>query len=129
MEITDTYPEYFYAHTLIKLNHMDSAKVILDEEIKEYAAYFTEEEDYQIFDYMAFSEIYAINDDKVNSFKWWRKAINNGYTDINRMKIYPYFENLRNEPEYENLLEKMQTKIDSFKLEAIKQFPDYAECL
>ena len=127
MEITDTYPEYFYAHTLIKLNQKESAKVILNEEIKDYTTYFAEE-DYNIFNYMAFAEIYAINNDRVNAFKWWRKAINKGYTDLNRMKIYPYFENLRGEPKYKVLLEKMQTKIDSFKFLILRQFPDYAEC-
>ncbi|MCB0747857.1 MAG: hypothetical protein KDC90_10385 [Ignavibacteriae bacterium] len=128
MKIRNSYPEYFYAHTLLKLNQVDSAKSILEEEVKDYSTFFEEEEKSQLFNYMAFAEIYAVRNDRVNSYKWWNKAINKGYTDIERIKIYPYFENMRNEPEYKSLLQKMRTKIDSFKTVIKNEYPEYEIC-
>lgn len=128
MKITDASPEYYYAYVLQNLSDKDSAKSIINYEIEDYTEYFQTQSRFEIFNFMAFAEIYAINGDVENSFKWWRKAINNGYTDINRVRTYPYFNQLRNRPQYDILLNKMQVKIDSFKTEVKNNFPEYAEC-
>jgi TolB-like protein len=128
MKITETSPEYYYAYVLSNLGELDSAKSILNSEIEDYTEYFETQSRHEIFNYMAFAEIYAINKDFNNAYKWWNKAINNGYTDIKRIKIYPYFNDLKNKPQYEILLNKMQVKIDSFKTEVKNNFPEYAEC-
>ncbi len=126
--ITQTAPEYFYAHTLLKLDENDSAKVIIDEELADYSSYLKDSPKFDNFIYMSFAEVHAINKDKENAFKWWRKALSKGYVDASRIKTFPYFENLRNEPQYNILLDKMQTKLDSFKTEIKNNFPEYAEC-
>lgn len=126
--IIDTAPEYFYAHTLMKLNENDSAQVIINKELQDYGSYLKDEPKFDVFNYMAFAEVHAINNDKTNAFKWWRTALNKGYIDINRIKIFPYMANLRTEPQYNILMDKMQTKLDSFKSEISNTFPEYAEC-
>ncbi len=126
--ITQSVPEYFYAHTLMKLNENDSAQVIINEELQDYGSYLKDEPKFDAFNYMAFAEVHAVNNDKANTFKWWRTALNKGFIDINRIRIFPYLANLRNEPQYNILIDKMQTKLDSFKIEITNTFPDYAEC-
>jgi tetratricopeptide (TPR) repeat protein len=128
LKIIDTSPEYYYAYVLKNLGELDSAKSILSSEIEDYKEYFETQSSHEIFNYMAFAEIYAINEDFDNAYKWWKKAINNGYTDIKRIKVYPYFNGIRNKPQYDILLNKMQIKIDSFKTEVKNNFPEYAEC-
>ena len=127
--ITQSVPEYFYAHTLKMLNENDSAQVIINEELQDYGSYLKDEPKFDTFNYMAFAEVHAVNNDKANAFKWWRTALNKGFIDINRIKIFPYLANLRNEPQYNILMDKMQTKLDSFKIVINDTFPDYAECL
>jgi tetratricopeptide (TPR) repeat protein len=126
--ITQTAPEYFYAHTLMKLNENDSAQVIINEELQDYGSYLKDEPKFDVFNYMAFAEVHAINKDEANTFKWWRKALSKGYVDANRVKVFPYFENLRDEPQYSILYDKMQTKLDSFKTEIHNNFPEYSDC-
>lgn len=126
--ITKTAPEYFYAHTLMKINENDSAQVIINEELQDYGSYLKDEPNFDAFNYMAFAEVHAINNDNTNAFKWWRTALNKGYIDINRIKIFPYMANLRTEPKYIFLMDKMQTKLDSFRTEIYNRFPEYAEC-
>lgn len=126
--ISQTAPEYFYAHTLIKLNEKDSAQVIINEELLDYGSYLKDEPKFDAYNYMAFAEVHAVNNDKANTFKWWRTAIDKGYIDINRIKIYPYLENLKNEPKYSILIDQMQTKLDSFKTEIKNSFPEYYDC-
>lgn len=126
--ITQTAPEYFYAHTLLKLDKDDSAKAIIEEELADYSSYLKDNPNFDNFIYISFAEVHAINKDKENAFKWWRKALNKGYIDANRIKVYPYFENLRNEPQYSILMNKMLTKLDSFKTEIRNNFPEYTEC-
>lgn len=128
MTITDTSPEWFYAHTLMQLDRTDSAKIILQEEVKDYSEYLAENEHTQVFNYMALAEIYALLNDKNNSFKLWKNAIDKGYTDISRIKYFPYLDNIKEDPRYNRLFDLMQNKIDSIKLEVEIQFPDYAEC-
>lgn len=128
MKISGSDPEYFYAYTLIKLNQQDSAKVILDEELNDYSEYLSHNNSIQIFNYMAFAEIYALVGDKENSFKWWQKAIDKGYTDIYRLKQYPYLDILKTEPRYNILLSQMQEMIDSIHIETENKYPEYFNC-
>jgi len=128
MKITNSEPEYFYAHTLLKLNKTDSAMIILNKELKDYKEYLADKPEHDTFSYMAFAEIYGILNNKDKAFYWWQEAIYQGYTDIERIKLYPYFNDLRNEPKYKQLLNKMQTKVDSFKTEINHNYPEYAEC-
>lgn len=128
MRLTDTAPEYFYAYSLLKTNNTDSAKVILDEEVKDYSEYFKEGKIISVFNYIAFAEIYSVLNDTDNAFEWWRKAIDQGYSDIRRIEIYPYFDDLRSNSEYGKLLTQMSAKIDSFRTVAENNYPDYFEC-
>jgi len=128
MNITESAPEFFYAHTLIRLNQIDSAMTILKEELKDYSDYFSETTYSQVNNYMAFAEIYALLNDKENSFTWWKEAIDNGYTDINRVKTYPYMNNIKGDARFSKILITMQTKIDSIKSEAKNKYPEYFYC-
>jgi len=118
----------FYAYSLMQIGKADSAKIILDEELKDYDEYFKEGKVSSNFNYLAFAEIYSIINDKENAFIWWKKAIENGYIDANRVKIYPYFNNIKNEPEYKKLISLMETKIDSIRTLTENTYPDYFDC-
>lgn len=128
MKISEYAPEWFYAYNLLQLGMQDSAKKILDEELQDYTAYFDTTYYPQVSDYIAFSEIYALRKEKDNAFSWWKKAINNGFTEISRVRNFPYFNNLKNDPRYNKTLDYMETKIDSFKLEAKSKYPEYFDC-
>lgn len=128
MTITDTSPEWFYAHELIQLGESDSAKSILEEEVKDYTEYLEETDHTQVFNYMALAEIYSLLNDKENSFKLWKTAVDKGYTDINRIKYFSYLANIKQDKRYDKMLNLMQSKIDSIKFEVENQYPDYAEC-
>lgn len=128
LKITKTDPEYFYAYSLIQIGEVDSAKIILNEELLDYTDYFNKSITYSNFNYLAFAEIYSIINDKENAFIWWKKAIDKGYIDISRIKIYPYFNNLKKEPKYKQLLSLMESKIDSFKATTENTYPDYFDC-
>jgi len=129
MRITETSPEFFYAHALLNLNQADSAKVILEKEVSDYIEFFAETStSAELNDYIGFAEIYAINGDMKNAFKWLKEAIDNGFTEINRVQNYPFFDDFRTEPEYVNLLTTIESKIDSFKSEAQFKYPEYFDC-
>lgn len=122
-------PEYFYAFTLLKLNEKDKAMKILDAQKEEYVEYLREyPKSATTMDYNAFAEIYAILNAKENAFKLWEEAINKGWLDIRRNTLYPYFENLRGEPEYYRLLNKMQKKIEALKSTIRNKYPEYEIC-
>lgn len=124
-----TNPEYYYAHALLKLNKKNEAMKILADQKKEYIEYLKE---YPVAssnaDYIALAEIYSILNEKENAFKLWETAINKGWLDIRRNTLFPYFENLREEPEYQRLLNVMQTKINSLKSEIKEKYPEYEIC-
>ncbi|MFZ1292018.1 MAG: hypothetical protein WAR79_18115 [Melioribacteraceae bacterium] len=128
MEISNSSPEYFYAQILQKLNMHDDAKTILVSEQESYLEYLKKYPNPKIMNFILMAEIYAIENNKENAFKWWKTAIGKNFTDINRIKIYPYFDNLRNEPNYKMLLIKMQSKIDSFQAEVKNKYPEYFDC-
>jgi hypothetical protein len=128
MSITGTSPEWFYAYTLQQLGKTDSAAVILAEELKDYSQYLDKSNHIQVFNYMAFSEIHALLNDKGNAFKWWRKAVDEGFTEISRITGYPYLASLKNDVRYNNLLNYMQANIDSFQTEAKNKYPEYFDC-
>ncbi|HKJ81938.1 MAG TPA: tetratricopeptide repeat protein [Ignavibacteriaceae bacterium] len=122
-------PEYFYAHSLLKLNKKKEAMKILEDEKKEYVEYLRDyPDDASTTDYNALAEIYAILNEKDKAFEAWEKAIQEGWLDIRRNTLYPYFENLRDDPEYHRLLSLMQTKIAYLKTNIKKKYPMYEIC-
>jgi tetratricopeptide (TPR) repeat protein len=120
-------PEYFYAYNLLKLNKIDPAMKILEEEKEEYIQYL---KDYpnSIMDYNALAEIHAILNEKEKAFETWENAIEKGWLDIGRNTLYPYFENLKNEPEYQRLLNMMQDKVEKLKSSIKTEYPEYEIC-
>lgn len=128
LKIAQSSPEWYYAHVLFNLNQSDSAKKILENEIEEYTKYFEENKTPQVFDYIALAEMFAMNNETDNSFYWWKYAINKGFTDINRIKFFPYFDNIKSDSRYNKYLLDMESKIDSFKKEIKNKYPEYYEC-
>ncbi|MEO8232827.1 MAG: tetratricopeptide repeat protein [Ignavibacteriota bacterium] len=130
IKLTDTKnPEYYYAHTLLKLNKKDEAMKILAAQKKEYIESLAEHPmASSSMDYISLAEIYAILNEKENAFKLWEEAINKGWRDMKRITLFPYFENLREEPKYHQLLNVMQTKINSLKSVIKEKYPEYKIC-
>lgn len=128
LEISGSPPEYFYAHTLLKVNENDSARSILKQEVEDYIGYFDGESTFSNFDYIAFAEINAILNKNDLAFKWWIEAIQNSYMDIKRIKVYPYFDNIKKDPRYNNYLKAMYAKVDSFKSIIKDEYSEYAIC-
>lgn len=122
-------PEYYYAYVLLKLNKKNEAMKILTQQKNEYIQYL---KDYpavaSTVDYIALAEIYAILNEKENAFNLWEDAIKRGWLDIRRNILYPYFENLREEPEYHRLVNVMQNKINSIKSLIKENYPEYEIC-
>ncbi|MBL1214875.1 MAG: tetratricopeptide repeat protein [Ignavibacteriae bacterium] len=128
LKISGSPPEYFYAHTLLALGENDSAASILKQEAEDYLSYFDGEPNFSNFDYIAFAEINAILNKTDLAFKWWNEAIKNSYTDIKRIKVYPYFDNIKSDPRYNNYLKAMHAKVDSFKTIIKDDYQEYAIC-
>lgn len=128
IEIAESSPEWFYAHSLLEIGETDSANSIIHGEIKEYEEYFKTSANSQVFDYIALAEMYAISGDKENSIKWLRTGINKGFIDIRRFTLYPYLNNIKTDPRYNSLLTVVQVKIDSFKSEVENKYPEYFDC-
>ena len=61
------------------------------------------------------SAIHAIQNNKEESLKWLRKAIDAGWRDYRLAKIDPWFENLHGEPEFEALMAEVKAKVDSMR--------------
>ena len=129
MRITQTAPEFFYAHSLLALGQPDSAETILSEERKDYYDYFQETTTTQLDNYIALAEIYSISENSDSAFIWWKKSIDKGYVDINRVKVYPFFNNIREDDRYSELYQEMEAKIDSFQNEAEQKYPEYFMCI
>jgi TolB-like protein/Tfp pilus assembly protein PilF len=122
-------PEYFYAHTLIKLNQPEEAMKILKDEELEYVEFLNNTSNAAaILDYMGLAEIYAISNEKEKAFEAWEEAIEKGWLDVRRNTLYPYLENLKEDPKYHKLLNTMQTKINSLKSRIKKEYPEYEIC-
>ncbi len=124
-----TSPEYFYGYTLLKLNKKKEAMKILEDQKKEYIKDLNDHTNIPSpRDYNALAEIYSILNEKDKAFEAWEKAIEQGWLDIRRNTLYPYFENLKGDPRYDKLLNLMQTKIDSLKSIIKKKYPQYKIC-
>ena len=122
-------PEYFYGHTLLHLEDKNKALKILEDEKKEYKDFLQEyPDDVSIMDHIALAEIYAILNEKENAFEMWETAIDRGWLDIKRNTLYPYFENLRDDPRYGILINKIQHKIDESKSSIKKKYPETEIC-
>jgi tetratricopeptide (TPR) repeat protein len=128
MIVTNTDPEYYYAYSLLQLGIVDSAKIILDEELKDYSSYFNKGVIESNYNYLAFSEIYALQNDKNNALLWLEKAIDNGYTDISRIIYYPYLNKVKKEERFHKLIHKMELKIDSIQAQTKNKYPLYFNC-
>ncbi len=102
---------------------------ILEDEKKEYVEYLRDyPDDASATDYNALAEIYAILNEKDKAFEAWEKAIGEGWLDIRRNTLYPYFENLKGDPQYKRLLSLMQTKIAYLRTNIKKKYPMYEIC-
>jgi TolB-like protein/Tfp pilus assembly protein PilF len=122
-------PEYFYAYTLLQLNNKEKAMKILEDEKQEYIDFFNDSPNAaSTMDYNALAEIYAILSENEKAYEAWEKAVEKGWVDIKRNTLFPYFENLRGEPEYNKLISIMQTKINSFKSGIKNKYPEYEIC-
>ncbi|MGA7837754.1 MAG: tetratricopeptide repeat protein, partial [Ignavibacteriaceae bacterium] len=129
MKQANANPEYFYAYSLLKLNKKKEAMKILADEKKEYVKYLRNNpDDASAFDYNALAEIYAILNEKDKAFEAWEKAIEEGWLDIRRNTLFPYFENLRDDAEYKRLLSLMQSQIVYLKNIIKKKYPMYGIC-
>jgi hypothetical protein len=53
------------------------------------------------------AEIYANLGDKGEALKWLEKAVEERDVEIDLIKVYPAFDNLRSEPRFQNLLRRM----------------------
>jgi tetratricopeptide (TPR) repeat protein len=122
------YPEYFYAFVLLKVNQTAKGQVILKDELKLYEKSFDTEKPAYNFDYIEFAEVYSILNEKDKAFEFWQKGIDENYIDIKRVKQYPYFENLKSDARYKVMLQKMQTKIDSYKNKIKLNHPEFELC-
>ena len=91
--------------------------------------YFSDDpDDVTAMDYNALAEIYAILNEKDKAFEAWKKAILEGWLDRRRNTLYPYFENLKDESEYQKMLNLMQSKLASLKDNIRKKYPAYEIC-
>ena len=54
----------------------------------------------------------ALANNKDNAFKWLSLSIENGYININHLKTDPDFANLHNDKKWNELIEKLQKKVD-----------------
>jgi TolB-like protein/Tfp pilus assembly protein PilF len=124
-----TRPEYFYAYVLLKLNKKNEAMKILKQQEEEYTKEFDENPNTSLpIDYNALTEIYAILNEKDKAFEAWGKAIEKGWLDVRRNTLYPYLENLKDDPRYDEMLNIMRAKIDSLKAIIKKKYPEYEIC-
>lgn len=127
--ISGSEPEYFSGFLLNHLGSPDSAGVILNDEEKDYLEYFEEYPDASVLqDYIGLAEIYAIQNNKKKAFDAWRKAIEEGWIDFKRVQLYPYFEYLRNDPEYDQLLSIMKIKVEAMRTSIREKYPNIAIC-
>ena len=127
--ISGAEPEYFSGFLLNQLGSPDSAGVILNDEEKDYLEYFEEYPDASVLqDYIGLAEIYAIQNNKKKAFDAWRKAIDEGWIDFKRVQLYPYFEYLRNDPEYDQLLSIMRIKVEAMRTSIREKYPNIAIC-
>jgi TolB-like protein/Tfp pilus assembly protein PilF len=122
-------PEYFYAYYLLKLNETEKAMQILHQQKVEYIEFLNEfPNDATLNDYNGLAEIYAILNEKENAIKAWEKSIEIGWLDIRRNTLFPYFEYLKAEPEYQRLIKIMRSRVKSLKSEINTKHPQYAIC-
>ncbi|NOX66124.1 MAG: hypothetical protein GXO85_10105, partial [Chlorobi bacterium] len=120
--------EYFHGYILLKLGETAVGQGIIDNELKEYLEYAKYHPKGTSRTENAIAEIYAINGDKENAFKWLNKAINKGWIDYRYNLIYPYFKSVKKEKQFDDLIIKMKTKIDSMKAIIIESDPDPEFC-
>lgn len=129
LSIANSNPEYFYAFSLLKTEtNLDSAKQILEKEEKSYVEFMNEFSDIPNYNYMALAEIYSIKKQNDQAFYWWNKAIENGYTQIDRNTNFPYLENIKKDKRFKFYLQRTEKKIDSIKTLIRNKFPEYQIC-
>ena len=73
---------------------------------------------YQTNPYLILSQIFAIENKKLESYKWFDEAINDGFSNYKILMSNPIFENIKGNDDYFSLINKMKDHIDSERIEA-----------
>ena len=73
---------------------------------------------YQTNPYLILSQIFAIENKKLESYKWFDEAINDGFSNYKVLMTNPIFENIKGNDDYFSLINKMKDHIDRERIEA-----------
>jgi len=73
---------------------------------------------YQSNPYLLLSQIYSINNNKAESYKWFDEAINHGFSDYKFLMHNPIFDNVKGTDDYHALINKIKEHIDRERIEA-----------
>ncbi|MCB9258863.1 MAG: tetratricopeptide repeat protein [Ignavibacteriales bacterium] len=107
--------EYDYAYILKQMNKKSEAEVILQSEKNDYKNSIKETFNGNGSIEKSLADIFAIEDDNKSSINWLNKAVSKGWFEYKQNLISPYWSGLKNTKEFQNLVTKMQIKVDSLK--------------
>lgn len=66
-------------------------------------------------DFLDIGAIHAIKGDKAEANQWLQKAIDEGLVEVPSLQRNPMFENLRGDPQFQQMVSRMQTKLDTMR--------------
>lgn len=115
IKFSGSYKEYDYAYILEKMNRQKDSQIIIEKEKEKYLLAINESLNGKGDLEKSLAEIFLISGDKKNSLVWFNKAVSKGWFEYKQNLVYPYFDSLKNSKQFQLLIAKMKTKVDSLK--------------
>jgi serine/threonine protein kinase/TPR repeat protein len=99
-----------YANVLLKVGHKAESKKVLAENRLRILQELNSAGPNQDLDYLA-AVIFMTEDNKDEALKWLQKACNDGYYFYHFLERDPVFAGMRNDPQYQSIVQQMKSKV------------------
>jgi TolB-like protein/Tfp pilus assembly protein PilF len=119
---------YDYAFVLAKLKQGAAADSILNSELNSYNELIKNSPENSNFVEKNLSDIYALKGNYEQSLRLLNRAVNKGWFEYRINLVYPYLDSLKQNDEFNRIVERMKIKTDSLKFLASKDDPSWINC-
>ena len=120
--------EYEFAYVLKKINRNNDANKILMNEMELHLEQEKEVSEISNLNAKNLADIFGIIGDNEKSLYWLNIAVDRGWTGSGNNYVYPYLESVRSSDRFNEIMKKMQFKVDSMKTIAISFGSELKEC-
>ena len=103
---------------LMKENKKEDAEIFLSRSLSLNLDYIKNKKSQDDDDRIHISSIYAIQGEKKKSLEWLQKAIDVNWVDVELVEKNPWFDNIKKEPKYKEMIKLVKEKVAEMRIKA-----------